>query len=144
MNNKTIAQLKVILASSHIFSLKLQNYHWNVTGPNFKPLHELFGEQYEELSDAIDEIAERIRAIGGVVEANVVEFSKLSKIKCGDHNLNATAMLKDLSESHKTMVSLLNEGIKIGQEEGDEASVDLLIGRIAAHEKALWMIDSSI
>ena len=67
-NYKTTEILESILANSYGLSLKTQNYHWNVTGENFKTFHELFGEQYEDISDAIDELAERIRALGEKVE----------------------------------------------------------------------------
>ena len=63
-NNPVAESLKKVLASSYILSLKTQNYHWNVKGPHFKQLHDLFGEQYNELNTAIDDIAERIRALG--------------------------------------------------------------------------------
>lgn len=144
MNNKTIEVLKTSLATSYALSLKTQNYHWNVTGPHFKPLHELFGAQYEELSAAIDEIAERIRALGSVVEATFKNFSQLSRTAEGNHNLNAQQMLQDLAADHKILIELLKSGIEIAQSEKDEASADLFITRIEVHEKALWMIESSI
>jgi starvation-inducible DNA-binding protein len=144
MKKETIKSLEVILASSYGLALKTQNYHWNVTGANFKSLHELFGAQYEELSEAIDDLAERIRALGDKVEGTFDNFSKLSKIKAGDKKLNSNDMLKDLVSGHEAVVKLLNAGIKISQKEGDEATADMLIGRIEAHDKAAWMLRSSI
>jgi starvation-inducible DNA-binding protein len=144
MNNKTVSRLKTTLATSYALALKTQNYHWNVTGPNFKPLHELFGEQYTELAAAIDEIAERIRALGSVVDATFKNFSDGSKISDGDHKLNAEKMLRDLADSHKTLIELLKKGVEIAQSEKDEASADLFITRTEVHEKALWMIESSL
>ena len=75
-NHKTLENLEITLATSYALALKTQNYHWNVVGANFKPLHELFGAQYEELSDAIDEVAERIRALGSKVDGSFENFSK--------------------------------------------------------------------
>lgn len=143
-NHQTAASLEKTLANSYLLQLKLQNYHWNVVGPHFKPLHELFGAQYEELSVSIDEIAERLRGLGAKVEATFEHFQKLSKIKNGDKNLQSDAMIKDLIASHEIVVADLKLGTKAAQEEGDEASADLFIGRTTAHEKAIWMLVSSL
>ena len=75
-NNKTIEALEVVLASSYSLMLKTQNYHWNVVGPNFKPLHELFQLQYEDLFLAVDEVAERIRALGSLANGSFENFAK--------------------------------------------------------------------
>ena len=95
-NHKTLSTLEEILANSYALMLKTHNYHWNVVGENFKSLHELFGAQYEELFGAVDEIAERIRALGSKVDGSFENFSKLTKIKKGDKNLEATKMIEDL------------------------------------------------
>jgi starvation-inducible DNA-binding protein len=136
-------ELEKVLANSYALSLKTQNYHWNVEGENFKSLHELFGEQYEELSEAIDEIAERIRALGEKVEASFENFQTLSEIKKGDKNLKSAAMVNDLITGHEILVEILKSGIKAAQDESDEASADMLIGRVQVHEKAIWMLRSS-
>ncbi len=143
-NHQTAVSLEKALANSYLLQLKLQNYHWNVVGANFKPLHELFGAQYEEVSTAIDEIAERLRALGSKVEATFEHFQKVSKIKNGDKNLSSDAMIKDLIASHEIVVEDLKSGTKAAQEEGDEATADLFIGRTQSHEKAIWMLVSSL
>lgn len=143
-NHQTSVSLEKTLANSYLLKLKLQNYHWNVVGANFKLLHELFGGQYEEVSGAIDEIAERLRALGSKVEATFKHFQKLSKIKDGDKNLNSVAMIKDLIGSHEIIVEDLKSGTRAAQAEGDEATADLFIGRTQAHEKAIWMLVSSL
>jgi starvation-inducible DNA-binding protein len=107
-------------------------------------LHELFGTQYDQLALAVDEIAERIRVLGPKIEANFGAFDGASKVKNGNKNFTATEMLKDLAASHKIVVKLLKEGTKISQKHGDEAVADLLITRTEAHEKDIWMIESSI
>jgi len=144
MKKAVLKNLEIILASSYGLAIKTQNYHWNVVGANFKSLHEMFGAQYEELSDAIDELAERTRALEGKVEASFENFAKLSKVKSGDKDFKADAMLKDLTASHEAIVKLLHEGIKVAQKETDEATADMFIGRIESHEKAAWMLRSSI
>ena len=142
-NSQTLQNLEKVLANSYLLSLKLQNYHWNVVGENFKSLHELFGAQYEELSDAIDEIAERMRALGSKVDGTFENFSKLSRVKSGDKNLDHKAMLQDLIAGHNILVEELKQGIKAAQEEADEVTADIFIGRNNAHEKSIWMLKSS-
>ncbi len=142
-NNQTVAILEKVLADSYTLMLKTQNYHWNVVGENFKPLHELFGAQYEEIFEAIDEIAERIRALGSKVDGSFENFQKLSEIKKGDKNADAKTMIKNLISDHEALIKSLNSGIKIAQGEGDEGTADMFIGRIQAHEKAAWMLSSS-
>ena len=143
-NHKTLENLEKILADSYVLSLKLQNYHWNVVGENFKSLHELFGAQYEELADAIDEVAERIRALGLKVEGTFENFQKLSKIKSGNKNFDHKNMIQDLISGHEVLTDELKKGIKAAQEEIDEVTADIFIGRLTVHEKAIWMLKSSL
>ncbi|MCE3254846.1 MAG: dps1 [Rickettsiaceae bacterium] len=142
-NHQTLAALEETLANSYSLMLKTHNYHWNVTGENFKSLHELFQAQYEELFEAIDEIAERIRALGSKVDGTFERFSKLSKFKSGDKNSDAKTMIKDLISNHEELVKFLKSAVKTAQEEGDEASADMFIERTQIHEKAIWMLESS-
>jgi starvation-inducible DNA-binding protein len=143
-NHKTLENLEKTLATSYALALKTQNYHWNVVGGNFKSLHELFGSQYEELFDAIDEIAERIRALGSKVEGSFENFSKVSMIKSGNKNFNNNEMLKDLIADHEILINFMKKAIKTSQDEEDEATADMFIGRVEVHEKAAWMLNSSI
>lgn len=143
-NNPVAESLKKVLASSYILSLKTQNYHWNVKGPHFKQLHDLFGEQYNELNTAIDDIAERIRALGINAPANYSTYQSLSKIEDGKEDQDSISMVKDLANDQKKIVDDLNIAIKVAQKAGDESTADLAIGRITAHEKNRWMLESSI
>jgi len=142
-NHQTAVTLEKVLANSYALYLKTQNYHWNVVGTNFKSLHELFNEQYNDLAAAIDEIAERIRALGVKVDGTFENFSELSKIKSGDKNAKNEVMIRDLISGNETVADFLKEGIKVAQLEQDEGSADLLIGRLKVHEKAIWMLQSS-
>ena len=145
MSNNPVAEiLKKVLASSYILSLKTQNYHWNVKGPHFKQLHDLFGEQYNELNTAIDDIAERIRALGINAPANYSIYQSLSEIKDGKEDQDSASMVKDLANDQKKIVDDLNIAIQVAQKAGDESTADLAIGRITAHEKNRWMLESSI
>ncbi len=145
MSNKaTVEGLKKVLADSYILALKTQNYHWNVEGANFKQLHLMFEEQYTELAAAIDEVAERIRALGEKAPASFAAFTKLTVIKEGDSELDEHQMVRDLYVSHQTIVTTLKKALAPAQKAGDEATADMLIGRIAAHDKTAWMLKSSL
>ena len=95
---ETVAEgLSKLLADSYSLYLKTHNYHWNVTGPQFNSLHTMFETQYTELAAAVDEIAERIRALGHLAPGSYTEFAKLSSIKDGDNTKSANEMIKDLA-----------------------------------------------
>lgn len=134
----------IVLANTYSLYLKTQNYHWNVTGPNFKSLHELFQVQYEELIPAIDDIAERIRTLGEKVDGSYENFSKLSSISSAKQNISSQEMVQDLVESNNKLIEIMKAGVEIAQSNHDEASADILIGRIEAHEKHVWMLNSSL
>lgn len=143
-NHKTVENLEKILVESYALALKTQNYHWNIVGENFKSLHELFGMQYDELALAIDEVAERMRQLGAKVEATFEHFAGLRKAKNGDKNLDARGMVKDLEHDNEALSKALKSAIKAAQDEGDEGTADLLIAREKAHDKAAWMLQSSL
>ena len=97
-NQPVIEGLKNVLADSYALYLKTQNYHWNVEGPHFKPLHVLFEEQYTDLATAIDEVAELIRGLGAKAPGTWGAYEALTNIKDGDENASADAMVKALAE----------------------------------------------
>lgn len=133
-------KLNLILANTYLLYLKTQNFHWNVTGELFYSLHLMFEKQYEELADAADEIAERIRALGFHAPGSFAEFSKIATIKEKTVS-DAKAMIKELLHDHELMASLLRQDIdKIS----DEITIDLMIKRTDAHEKTAWMLRSSL
>lgn len=145
MSQKKVAQsLNKVLADSYALYLKTQNYHWNVEGPNFKPLHEHFGELYAELAAAIDEIAERIRALGEKSPGSFSEFAKLTTIKEANVDLGESAMVKDLCMDQLKLTKTLKAALKLAQSAGDEVSADMLIERIQVHDKAAWMLRSML
>ncbi len=143
---QAIAEIvSVLLADTYTLQLKTQYYHWNVTGPFFGSLHELFGKQYDQLSLAVDEIAERIRSVGFASPGTYREFSELSNIK-EDKSLpdSYQAMIKNLVEGHETVIRYLRDNIAELQKHGDEASADMFIGRLEEHEKTAWMLRSHL
>ncbi|MCI5048766.1 MAG: DNA starvation/stationary phase protection protein [Rickettsiales bacterium] len=144
MSQATTNALQQVLVDSYAMAIKLQNYHWNVEGRHFKQLHELFEEQYNEVFGVIDEIAERIRTLGAKVPASFKNYSASQSIKDGDENLDENAMVQDIYASHQAVIDTAKAALKAASEVDDEPSVDMMIGRIAAHEKAMWMLRSSL
>lgn len=142
--NPVAENLKTVLANNYALYLKTQNYHWNVTGPNFKPLHILFEEQYNDLFAANDDIAERIRTLGEKVPATFKVFGDATSIKGGNENANAASMVKELADDQNVMVASLNVSLKAAQDAGDEVTIGLIVDRIGIHEKAAWMLKSSV
>lgn len=144
-NQKTPDNLKRLLADYALLALKTQNYHWNVTGPNFSSLHALFEQQYTDLAAAIDEIAERIRSLGQQTPGSFTEFLKLTSLKEADSGkLKAAAMIKDLHDDQLAVAKYMRKIIVHAAAEGDDATADLLTGRVAIHEKNAWMLASSL
>jgi starvation-inducible DNA-binding protein len=136
------APLKSVLANTYALYLKTQNYHWNVTGMHFAALHRLFDEQYNELAESVDEIAEHIRMQNDLAPGSFNEFQKLNKISDAKSDLDANGMVADLLESHSVLLMLLEDTLKQAQIEGDEVVVDFMIARMAAHKKYQWMLRS--
>ncbi|MFA5959710.1 MAG: DNA starvation/stationary phase protection protein [Tatlockia sp.] len=141
--SEVIKKLSLIMADTYALYLKTQNYHWHVRGPQFKGLHQLFDEQYHALADAVDLIAERIRALGAKAPATFKEFESLKRIKDGDSSLDADTMLSELAHDNETLVKDLNQAMKFTHESADEGTANMLADRIEAHEKARWMLNSS-
>ncbi|MAZ80737.1 MAG: DNA starvation/stationary phase protection protein [Rickettsiales bacterium] len=143
-NSNIIQTLESVLANSYAIAIKTQNYHWNVTGPNFKQLHLLFEEQYNEILVAIDNVAERIRTLGEKVDGNLSFYKENSKYKPGNQNLSDKEMIQDLINDNDLLSNDLADFIKIAQEGGDEGTADLYIQRLQIHQKASWMLKSSL
>jgi starvation-inducible DNA-binding protein len=145
MSNKPVTEaLKRMLADTYGLMLKTQNYHWNVEGPNFNGLHALFMTQYNELFLAVDEIAERIRTLGEKAPGGYADFGKLSKIKDGNGDLDSDQMLKDLYDANQIVIASIKKVFAAAEKAGDQPTVDLCNARTAAHEKASWMLRSSM
>lgn len=134
--------LSRLLADTYTLYLKTHNFHWNVTGPLFHTLHQMFEQQYLELADAVDAIAERIRALGFPAPGTYQEFTQLTSIRQDQGALDAEKMIRSLVEGHETVTLTAREAFKIADKSKDEASVDLLTERLTVHEKTAWMLRS--
>lgn len=143
-NLNLIKTLESALAGSYAIAVKTQNYHWNVTGQNFKGLHQLFEDQYNELIDVVDVIAERIRALGEKVDGNFDFYKENSKFKAADPNKSSKDMVQDLINDNQSFIEDLKEFTNIAQKSGDEATADIFIERTQVHQKNLWMLKSII
>lgn len=141
---KVADELTHLLADTYTLYLKTQNYHWNVTGPNFPSLHLLFEKQYQELADASDVIAERIRALGFLAPATFAEFQKLSSLKEGRNTSSAEEMIHDLMADHETVSQQSAMILAKAEKVNDQATMDMLIQRMREHDKTAWMLRSSL
>ncbi len=142
-DRKTIAEgVSRVLADSYTLYLKTHNFHWNVTGPMFQTLHAMFEQQYTELAVAVDDIAERIRALGEFAPGTYTEFAKLSSVKEASGVPSAREMIGQLLEAHETVIRTAREVIPHADKANDEATLDLLTQRIQLHEKTAWMLRS--
>ncbi|MGV6806483.1 MAG: Dps family protein [bacterium] len=132
--------LKHLLADSYTLYLQTHNFHWNVTGPQFRELHLMFEEHYTELAVAVDDIAERIRTLGVVAPGTYRAFAKLSAIEEVDDIPSATEMVRILTRGHEQVVKTCREALVKAQDANDESSVALISDRMRIHEKTAWML----
>ncbi|HEY0922434.1 Dps family protein [Rheinheimera pacifica] len=136
--------LSVLLADTYTLYLKTHNYHWNVTGPMFQTLHTLFETQYNELALAVDDIAERIRALGEFAPGSYKEYAKLTSIKEADGIPSAEEMIKDLVKGQEAIAKTARSIVPVADEASDEVTLDLLTQRMTVHEKTAWMLRSLV
>jgi starvation-inducible DNA-binding protein len=139
---KVAESLGTLLADSYTLYLQTHNFHWNVTGKRFHDLHLLFEEHYIELATAVDEIAERIRALGEPAPATYAAFSKMSAVKEVDGVPSAEEMVKILTQGHEQVVRTARSSLAIAQQAADESSASLVGDRMRLHEKVAWMLRS--
>ena len=133
-------QLARLLADTYTLYLKTNGYHWNVTGPSFRSLHLMFEDQYRELHDAVDEIAERIRALGPLAPGSYREMGRLTSVTDEEGAPEAMEMVRRLIEANETVVGTARAAVRAAEDRGDSASLDLATRRIAVHENTLWML----
>jgi starvation-inducible DNA-binding protein len=136
--------LSRLLADTYTVYLKTQNFHWNVTGPLFSELHLLFEKQYQELGEAVDGIAERIRALDFQVPASYSEFSALSTVKETLGTLSERQMLAILAEGNEAVVRTARSVLDVAEKNSDQPTIDLIAKRMQVHEKSAWMLRSHL
>jgi starvation-inducible DNA-binding protein len=136
--------LSRLLADTYTLYLKTHNYHWNVTGPMFRSLHLMFEEEYNELWQAGDVIAERIRALDFHAPGTYAAYAKLSDIKEDAGVPSAEEMIRNLVKGHETVVKTARSLYPVAEDAADEATSDLLTERIESSEKTAWMLRSML
>ena len=139
---KIVESLSTVLADAFMVYLKTHNFHWNVTGPMFSTLHVMFEEQYTEQWNALDEIAERIRALGHFAPATSKRYVELSNISEEPEVLSAKDMIRQLVDGNEILVRTLRAGVNVADELDDFPTADMLTTRMEVHEKNAWMLRS--
>ena len=136
--------LNKLLADTYTLYLTTHNFHWNVTGPMFNTLHLMFMEQYTELWNALDDIAERIRSLGYPAPGTNTQFAKLTSIDETDGVPEAMEMVRLLTKGHEAVARTAREVLPAADKGGDESTTDLLTQRLQVHEKTAWMLRSML
>ena len=139
-----VAGLHVLLVNSYTLYLKTHNYHWDMTGPMFNTLHLMFEQQYTELAEAVDQIAERIRALGAFAPGSYTEYARLTSIPEDETVPDAETMIKNLVAGQETLARQARDVMATVGESRDEPTADLLTQRMQVHEKNAWMLRSLI
>jgi starvation-inducible DNA-binding protein len=136
--------LSRLLADSYTLYLKTHNYHWNVKGPLFNTLHQMFEVQYTELAAAVDEIAERIRALGEPAPGSYKAYAQLTSIEEEESVPDAEQMIRQLLKGQETVARTARSVIGAAEAANDEPTADLLTQRMQVHEKNAWMLRSMV
>lgn len=134
--------LSGLLADTYVLYNRTQLYHWNVEGPHFRALHGLFESQYQELAEAVDVIAERIRAVGFYTPGSLPELLRSTRLRETRVARDANEILIHLINGHQQVVHRARQLRQLADEACDDATEDLLIERIRKHEKAAWILKS--
>jgi starvation-inducible DNA-binding protein len=139
-----VAILNTVLADEFVLYTKSRRFHWNVEGPNFSELHDLFQKQYEQLEEVVDQVAERSRALGGIATGSLEEYLDITRLdEEPGKSYDAPGMITALLADHETLIRSLREDLEIcSKEYADEGTTDFLTGLMQVHEKAAWMLRS--
>ena len=140
---KTAGLLNQLVADETVLYQRLRNYHWNVTGPAFHSLHEMFEEQYTEIADRIDDLAERVRALGQKAVGTLDELVKLSSLKEKPGDYPAwEKMVAQLVADHEQIIQTIRREVSgdFQANYGDAGTEDLIVGMMESHEKNAWML----
>lgn len=142
-NPQVVRDLVQFLSDTYVLYVKTQNFHWNVVDPRFFSLHKMLEEQYEDLAEATDEIAERLRALEQKAPGSMKEFLKNSSLEEANKNhYSANEMIQELTQDHQAISKSLLKKIKEATSCHDEGTADLFIERLRVHDKTAWMLRS--
>ena len=141
---RSAASLKRLLGETYALYIKTHGYHWNVTGPRFQSLHEVFMTQYTELWAALDELAERIRALGHFAPGSSNEMMQDASIESDITVPDAETMVANLALGHEAVARAARDGIRVAEEAGDDVTADLMTQRATIADKTAWMLRASL
>ncbi len=136
--------LKRLLGETYALYIKTHGYHWNVTGPRFQSLHEVFMTQYTELWTALDELAERIRALGYFAPGSSSEMMREASIEVDSEVPDAETMVANLALGHEAVARAARDGIRVAEDAGDDVTADLMTQRATIADKTAWMLRASL
>ena len=138
--------LNQLLADEHVLYVKTRGAHWNIEGPDFLTIHRFFEEQYKQLEEIIDDVAERIRTIGHYAEATLARFLRETHLSEETRERNDSAgFIRSLLEDHDTIIIHLRESIMDYSEKGNDAgTIDFITSLLETHEKMAWMLRSHL
>lgn len=139
---ETVEGLSRLLADTYALYLETHGFHWNVTGPMFQTLHTMFMTQYTELWQALDVIAERIRALGEYAPANGAELARLSRIEQATGVPDALDMVRRLVAGHEAVIRTARDVFVVAERGHDQVTADVVTQRLDVHEKTAWMLRS--
>ena len=142
MNEAVVKSLRQVVADTYALIGQTHICHWNVRGPAFFSLHIAFEEQYTEMFTAVDELAERIRAIGALAPGGLANLAKMAGIEELEEDASSDKMVQHLSSAHEKLLKDLKEARDVASKENDSETEDLMIARIQVHQKTLWMLKS--
>jgi starvation-inducible DNA-binding protein len=142
MNEQVITSLRQVVADTYALIGQTHICHWNVRGPGFFSLHTAFEEQYNELFTAVDEIAERIRALGALAPGGLAKLASMAAIEEIDENADARTMVQHLVRANEKTIGDLVAARDQAADAGDSETEDMMIARIQVHEKTTWMLRS--
>ena len=140
--SKVIELLSRVLANEVTLYLKTRKFHWNVSGESFMELHKLFENQYKQLEEAIDEVAERISKLGGKAIGTMIEYKELSLVKehPGKYPVSKD-MIQELMEDHETVIVMLRKFVEeCAAKDNDAGTADFLTGLMEEHETIAWTL----
>jgi starvation-inducible DNA-binding protein len=137
-----VTMLNALLADEFVLGARTRNCHWNVTGPHFHDLHQLFASQYDALDEIMDDVAERARALGGHAVGTLSEFLALARLKEQPAKYpSASHMTAELLTGHEAVIRQLRADVVACDEKlGDAGTTDFLTGLMEQHEKMAWML----
>ncbi|MDQ2094479.1 Dps family protein [Rhodalgimonas zhirmunskyi] len=137
---ETANAIAKVLANTHVIYMKAHNFHWNVEGARFISLHQMFEAQYSDMAEAMDDLAERIRALGEYAPGTSSQFAAMASVKETEGQISAEDMLRETLRDYEVIGEVISEAIEIADGHGDDVSAGILADRLEYHQKQAWMM----